>query len=73
MDIIQILSFDGIPAEEARYQRTQIQGRPSEANVMHCLRNRILGFLLSRGDSEIVQLIRGVQMGFSDRKALPAA
>lgn len=73
MGIIQIISFDDILCEGLRYQRTPAKEKPSEANVMHCLRQRIFMFLEKYAENEIPQLIQSLQMTPNDEEKPKAA
>ena len=69
MGILQALSIDfsnGIFKQALRYQRTPAKTKPSEANMMFCLRQCIFSLLASRPRNEIPRLILSAISGFDD-------
>ena len=65
MGILQGLSLQfSTPALRSmlRYQRTPAKQRPSEANIMYCIRTKISMFLVRHAQNEIPTLIRSEQM-----------
>ena len=65
MGILQGLSLQfSTPALRSmlRYQRTPAKRRPSEANIMYCIRTKISMFLVRHAQNEIPTLIRSEQM-----------
>ena len=69
MGILQSLSIDfsnGVFKQPLRYQRTPAKTKPSEANMMFCLRQRIFSLLASHAQNEIPHLILSVQSSYDD-------
>lgn len=69
MGILQCLSIDfsnGLFSLTLRYQRTPATNKPSEANLMYCLRRRIFLLLSFHAENEIPRLIRSAQTGIDD-------
>ena len=65
MGILQSLSIDfsnGVFKEPLRYQRTPAKSKPSEANMMYCLRQRIFPLLAFHAQNEIPRLILSAQI-----------
>ncbi len=64
MGIIQIISIeDGctIPSSSFRFQRTPARAKPSEANIMDCLRQHLFQFMCLHPRNDITQIILGLQ------------
>ena len=64
MGILQALSIDfsnGLFHEPLRYQRTPAKSKPSEANMIYCLRQRIFSLLACHAHNEIPHLILSAQ------------
>ena len=69
MGILQSLSIDfsnGVFNQPLRYQRTPARRKPSEANMMFCLRQRIFSLLASHAQNEIPHLILSAQSRYDD-------
>ena len=76
MGILQALSIDfanGVFKQPLRYQRTPAKSKPSEANMMFCLRQRIFSLLVSHARNEIPHLILSAQSAFDDCNSGTAA
>ena len=72
MGILQALSIDfsnGVFTQSLRYQRTPARGKPSEANIMFCLRHHIFSLLASHAQNEIPRLILSTLSDFDDYKS----
>ena len=76
MGILQALSIDfanGVFKQSLRYQRTSAKSKPSEANMMFCLRHCIFSLLAAHAHNEIPHLILSAQSGFDDCRSDTAA
>lgn len=72
MGILQALSIDfsnGVFTQPLRYQRTPARRKPSEANMMFCLRQHIFSLLASHAQNEIPRLILSTLSGFDNCKS----
>ena len=67
MGILQSLRIDfsnGLFQEPLRYQRTPAKRKPSEANIMFCLRQHIFSLLACHAHNEIPHLILSSQSAY---------
>lgn len=70
MGIVQAVSLKckASPVGMYRWQRTPCKEKPSEANVMHCLRRHICAVLAKPNENSILRLIQQHQTSLGDDK-----